>query len=142
MDPTDALQEALAAEHAVVWGYGVVGAAVADDLLDPVQTAEQVHRARRGDAAALLRAMDAAPVEPEASYELPFDVADSPSALRLAVELESGCAAAWRYVLGQTDAAELRATALAALTACAVQATRWRRAAGISPATVAFPGLP
>jgi len=140
MDPTNALQDALAAEHAVIWGYGVVGAAAADDILDRVRAAEQVHRARRSDTAARLRSVDAVPVEPEASYELPFDVDDPPAALQLAAELEDGCAAAWRYVLGQTDDAELRATALAALTACAVQATRWRRTAGVSPATVAFPG--
>lgn len=140
MDPTDALQEALAAEHAVIWGYGVVGAAAADNILDRVGAAEQVHRARRSDTAARLRAVDAVPVEPEASYELPFDVVDPPTALQLAAELEDGCASAWRYLLGQTDDAELRGVALAALTACAVQATRWRRTAGVSPATVAFPG--
>lgn len=140
MGATDALQEALAAEHAAIWGYGVVGAAVADDVLARVRAAEQVHRGRREDAAALLRAAGAVPVPPAASYELPFDVVDSAAALRLAALLEDGCAAAWHYLLGQTEDTDLRGTGLAALTACAVQATRWRRTAGISPATVAFPG--
>ncbi len=141
MDATDALQGALAAEHAVVWGYGVVGAEVADDLLDPVRGAQEVHRTRREQTAALLRERSSAPVQAAASYELPFPVGDPAAALALAAALEDGCAASWRYVLGQTDDAALRETVLAALTACAVQAVRWRRTGGIQPATVAFPGL-
>lgn len=136
----DALQGALAAEHAVIWGYGVVGAVATGDLLGRVRVAQEAHRTRREETLASLRALGEVPVEPEASYELPFDVRDVPAGLRLAAQLEDGCAAAWRYVLGQTDDADLRATALAALVACAVQAVRWRREAGVSPATLAFPG--
>lgn len=140
MAATDALQEALAAEHAAIWGYGVVGATAPDDVLDRVRTAEQVHRGRREDTADRLREADVAPVEPEASYELPFDLLAPADALRLAAVLEDGCAAVWRFVLGQTDDEDLRAAALDALVACAVQAVRWRLAAGIAPATLAFPG--
>lgn len=140
MDPTEALQAALAAEHAAIWGYGVAGAAAAEELQDRFLAAEQVHRSRRDDTAALVRTRGAAPVEPEASYELPFDVDDQPSALRLTALLEDGGATAWHYLLGQTDERELRAVALAALTGSAVQAVRWRRTAGVQPATVAFPG--
>lgn len=142
MDETDALQGALAAEHAVVWGYGVVGAEVADDLLALVRAAHEAHRTRREQTAELLRGREVPPVAAAASYELPFPVADPAAALALATELEDGCAAAWRYLLGQTEDAGLRKTALAALTACALQSVRWRRAGGVEPSTVAFPGQP
>lgn len=140
MNTADALQGALAAEHAVIWGYGVVGAAVTDEQRPAVRVAEQAHRTRRGATSDLLRSLSEVPAEAQASYELPFPVADPTSALRLAVHLEDGAAAAWRFVLGQTDDAALRRTALEAMTAAAVQATRWRLAAGTQPATVAFPG--
>jgi len=140
MSATDALQDALAAEHAVIWGYGVVGSKVVDDQLPDVRAAEQEHRDRREAAADLLRSLSAVPGEAQAYYELPFPVTDPASGLRLAAHLEQGAAAVWRYVLGQTEDTELRRTALVALTDAAVQATRWRLAAGTQPATVAFPG--
>lgn len=142
MEETEGLQAALAAEHAVVWGYGVVGAEVTDDLLAPVRTVQDSHRTRREATAALLRERDVLPVEAAASYELPSPVADPAAALALATDLEDGCSAAWRYLLGQTDDTGLRETALGALTTCALQAVRWRRAGGIEPSTVAFPGQP
>lgn len=140
MAATQALQDALADEHATIWGYGVAGPAAPEDIRDRFRAAEQVHRARRDDVIELLRTMDVDPVAAAATYELPFDVVDPATALRFTALLEDGCAAAWRYVLGQTDDTELRGTALGALVACAVQAVRWRRTGGISPATVAFPG--
>jgi len=140
MSDIDALQDALAGEHAVIWGYGVVGAEVTEEQQPDVRAAELAHRCRRDATAELLRSLAAVPTEAEAYYELPFPVTDPASGLRLAVHLEAGAAAAWRFVLGQTDDAELRRTALEALTASAVQATRWRLAAGTEPATVAFPG--
>jgi len=140
MTEVDALQDALAGEHAVIWGYGVVGAEAAEQHLPAVRVAEQAHRTRRDDTADLLRSMSAEPIEAEAYYELPFPVTDPASAVSLAVHLEQGAAAAWRFVLGQTEDAELRRTALVALTESALQAVQWRLQAGIAPATVAFPG--
>ena len=63
------------------------------------------------------------------------------SALRLAVEIEHRAAGHWRAALAHTTGAD-RNRALAALTDCALRATRWRRAAGLTPVTVAFPGRP
>src|SRR5829696_3296680 len=49
-----ALGEALAAEHAAVWGYGVVGAAVSEDAREVVVASEAVHRDVRDRVTALL----------------------------------------------------------------------------------------
>lgn len=140
LDSTGALQGALAAEHAVIWGYGVVGADVPEQTQPAVRAAEQVHRDRRDSTEQLLRDADATPVAAQPAYELPFPVTDTASALQLAITLETGAAAAWHYLLGQTEQARLRRIALSALTDCAVRAVQWRVAGGLSPASVAFPG--
>src|SRR3954462_3032976 len=41
---TTALRDALAAEHAAVWGYGVVGAALAPNARQPAADSEAAHR--------------------------------------------------------------------------------------------------
>jgi hypothetical protein len=137
-----ALQTALAAEHAVVWGYGVVGGRAGDALRPAVRDADSAHRARRDGTAALVRRYGAEPVATEATYALPFPVPDRKSALRLAVHLEEGAAAAWRYVFAATDDPAVRRTALAGLTDAAISATRWRQLLPPTPPTVPFPGAP
>jgi hypothetical protein len=139
-EPIDALQTALAAEHAVIWGYAVVGAKVGADLRGRVLEADAAHRSRRDATAAAVRRLGADPASTRASYRLPFPVADRRSALRLAVHLEEGAAAAWRYVVAATDDAALRRTAVAALTDAAIRATGWRRLVSPATPTVPFPG--
>lgn len=136
----DALQRALAAEHAVVWGYGVVGGRADDALRPAVRDADSAHRTRRDGTAALVRRLGGQPVPTEAAYALPFPVPDRKAALRLAVHLEEGAAAAWRYAVAATDDAAIRRTALAALTDAAVRATGWRLLLPPTPPTVPFPG--
>ena len=69
-----------------------------------------------------------APRRRRPGYELPFEVTDRASALKLAVQVEDGVAQAWRAVLPATDGAD-RSTPLSALIDAAVRATRWRRLA-------------
>jgi hypothetical protein len=135
-----ALQAALAAEHAVVWGYSVVGARAGDDLLAQVRDADDAHRTRRDATVTLIGTYGGDPVPTESSYALPFPVTDRRTALRLAVHLEEGAAAAWRYAVAATDDVSVRRTALLALADAAVRATRWRVLLPTSPVTVAFPG--
>lgn len=134
------LQAALAAEHAVVWGYAVVGARVDAPLRDEVRRADDTHRRRRDEAAALVRDRGGAPVTTAAGYALPFGVDTADAALRLAAHLEEGAAAAWRYAVGGTDEPTVRRAAAAALTDAAVRATRWRAVRTPAAASVPFPG--
>lgn len=137
----EALQGALAAEYAVDWGYDLVGGKVPTALQPAVRTAQAPHVDLQSVAAAAIRARHADPVTPQPAYQLPFPVTGEPSALRLAAHLEDGAAAAWRYLLGTTPDRALRRTAAGALSAAAVQATRWRVRAGTSPASQPFPGM-
>ena len=138
--PVPELQTALAAEHAVIWGYAVVGAQVSTDLRTTVQQADAAHRARRDATITLIRRYGGDPVASASSYRLPLEVTDQATALRLAVKLEDGAAAAWRYVVAVTREAVVRRAAVAALTEVAVRATGWRTLVSPADPTVAFPG--
>jgi len=137
-----ALQEALAAAHTAVWGYGVVGAALPADAHDLVVAAERAHQDLRDQVAALLTSRSADPVAAEAAYTLPFPVLSATDAAALAVTLEDGTSATWTWVLDQATERSTRELGVAALTAAEVRAVGWRTQAGRAPVTSAFPGLP
>ncbi len=137
-----ALREALAAEHAAVWGYGVVGAELAPGKRAPGDEGEQAHRDARDRLAALLDERDADPVPAEAAYVLPFPVLSPVDAAALAVVLEEGVAASWVALLAAADQSTVRQLAVEVLGGAEARAVRWRAAAGRSPLTTALPGLP
>ena len=138
---TAALREALAAEHAAVWGYGTVGAALPPDGREPAAVAEIAHRDVRDRLVALLESREAEPVPREAGYALPFPVLSAVDAAALAVALEEGVSAAWVRLLDQAVEASVRELAVAELGAAEVRAVGWRAAADRIPVTSAFPGL-
>jgi Domain of unknown function (DUF4439) len=138
----EAMQAALAAEHAVIFGYGVAGAHLAGAELAAAREADTAHRDRRDALAAAIRGRGAAPVTAEPAYRLPFPVTGRVHAVTLATTLEEGAAAAWRSLVAAADGAELRGSAVAALTDAAVRATRWRRRYDPAHAAVPFPGQP
>ncbi|MGY1604810.1 ferritin-like domain-containing protein [Geodermatophilus sp. SYSU D00815] len=139
---TEALGEALAAEHAAVWGYGVVGAALTPDARGPAAAAETAHRDARDRLVALLVERGTDPAPPEAAYTLPFPLLSAVDAAALAVVLEDGVASAWVRVLAGAADREIRQLAVDELSAAEVRAVAWRSAAGQNPTTTAFPGLP
>jgi hypothetical protein len=129
----DAVQRALASEHAAIWVYGVLRAFVPGALAGRIDAATAAHQTRRDATERMLIAMGALPVPPEPGYLTPEPVTDAASALRLAITAETDVAAAWRSVIerGASDS-DLRGAALDALTAAAVQACQWRAATGAS----------
>jgi hypothetical protein len=135
------LADALAAEHAAIYAYGPIGARLTAAAVTAARSAEAAHRSRRDALILKLTGEGATPAPAAPAYTLPFPVTDQASALRLAVEIEDRTAAVWRGCLPTTTDTD-RATALAALTDAAVRATRWRRAAALTPATVPYPGRP
>jgi len=137
-----ALSEALAAEHAAVWGYGVVGAALDPTAQASAVTSEVAHRDVRDQVITLLAERGTEPVRAEGGYTMPFPVLSAIDAAALAVTLEDGVAAAWVRVLDQSVERSTRELAVGVLTAAEGRAVTWRTAAGQSPTTSAFPGLP
>src|SRR3954468_11895013 len=137
-----ALSGALAAEHAAVWGYGVVGAALADAARPQAADAESAHRGVRDQVSALLAGRKADVVDAEGAYALPFPVLSEVDAAALGVVLEDGIAKAWVRVLDQAAERSTRELAVGVLSATEVRAVGWRLAAGKAPVTTPFPGLP
>ncbi|WP_461711978.1 ferritin-like domain-containing protein [Streptomyces sp. DSM 41013] len=131
----DALQAALAAEHAAVYGYGVVGGRIAEDRRAEARTAYDAHRARRDALAREVRDLGGEPVAAAAGYALPFSVPDSAAAVRLAAELEDRVAGVYSDLVRAAEGGG-RTSAAGALREAAVRAVRWRGG------SVAFPGLP
>lgn len=138
-----ALGDALAAEHAAVWGYGVVGAALGGDARQQAAAAaESAHRDVRDQVSALLAGRKADVVDAKGAYALPFPVLSAVDAAALGAVLEDGVAAAWVRVLDQAAERSTRELAVGVLSAAEVRAVGWRAAAGRTPITRAFPGLP
>ncbi|MCU1613775.1 MAG: hypothetical protein JWO98_1315 [Frankiales bacterium] len=137
-----ALQQVLAAEHVAVWGYGVVGAALSAAGDRAAVAAEAAHRDLRDRLAELLDSRTLDPVPAKAGYALPFPVLSARDAAALAVRLEDGVAEAWVRLLDQAAGKTTRTLAVGALGAGESRAVAWRAAAGQTPVTSAFPGLP
>lgn len=137
-----ALGEALAAEHAAIWGYGVVGAALGTAAQASAASSEAAHRDVRDRVAALLDSRHAEVPAAQGAYALPFPVLSAVDAASLAVVLEDGVEAAWVRVLDEAAERDTRELAVGVLSAAEVRAVGWRVAAGKKPVTSAFPGLP
>lgn len=132
------LSTLVAAEHAAVYGYGVLGARLDPTLRAQALAAFDAHRARRDELAALLRARGEQVPATQAAYDVA--VAGRATALALAVQLEEGLSVRWRDLVAGSDEAALRRIGVAGLTETAVRAAHWRRALGRRPTTVALPG--
>jgi Domain of unknown function (DUF4439) len=136
-----AAADALAAEHAAIYAYGLIGAHLTGAAATAARNAEAAHRARRDALVLQLDSEGDTPTPTSPVYALPFAVTDQASALRLAVEIEERTGAVWRSALASTTG-DQRESALNALVDSAVRATGFRRTAGITPTTVEFPGKP
>jgi len=129
-----ALQAALGAEHAAVYGYGVVGGLIDEARRSEARAAYDAHRARRDELARAVRALGGTPVAAAAGYALPYPVSDSDGAVRLAAELEERVAGVYSDLVRATGG-ERRRTGADGLREAAVRAVRWRGG------SVPFPGL-
>ncbi|CMK44122.1 ferritin-like domain-containing protein [Mycobacterium tuberculosis] len=135
-----ALCDALAVEHATIYGYGIVSALSPPGVNFLVADALKQHRHRRDDVIVMLSARGVTAPIAAAGYQLPMQVSSAADAARLAVRMENDGATAWRAVVEHAETADDRVFASTALTESAVMATRWNRVLGAWPITAAFPG--
>lgn len=139
MSSVEALQRCLAAEHAAVYGYGVVGGVLAGidtagKLEAYADNCYAAHRARRDALTDHLARLGKTPVAAHAAYRLPFRVTGVPGCRSLARTIERRTAAVYAFTVSQTVNGA-RATAVDTLTDCAVREVAW----GADPQS--FPGL-
>jgi hypothetical protein len=130
----DAARAALAAEHAAVYGYSVVGGQAADSRKDEARQAYDAHRSARDAMARTVADLGGAPVYAAAGYALPFAVTSPADAVKLAAYLEERVADAYGDLV-EAAIGGIRRDAAGALREAAVRAVRW------SGGSVAFPGL-
>ncbi len=130
-----ALQGALAAEHAAIYGYGVVGAMLSGADQATALADWKLHQEARDTLEAMIVQLGATPVAASVAYGLPFAVRDAQSARRLAAVLEDGVTQAYLGLVAVTDQT-LRTFGALAMQPPANRAAYWR---GF---TVAFPGMP
>jgi hypothetical protein len=129
-----ALQAALAAEHAAIFGYGVAGAHLTGDRQAAAGRDWTGHNQARDTLAAMISSLGAVPAAAQASYRLPFRVHDAASAMSLAAYLEDGVTRAYLGLVAVSDQ-RLRHFGAMAMQDAAQRAATWRGS------TQAFPGL-
>ncbi len=130
-----ALQDALAAEDAAIFGYGVAGAHLAGSRHAAAEQDWTEHNRARDTLTAMISRLGAVPVTGPAFYRLPFPVQDAASAMALAAYLEDGVTRAYLGLVAVSDPA-LRDFGALAMQGAAERAAYWRGS------TQAFPGLP
>jgi hypothetical protein len=133
-DQLAALQAALAAEHAAVYGYGVAGAVLPTKEQGTAMTDWIGHQHARDTLTAMITRLGATPVTAAAAYTTPFPVTDAASARKLAASIEEGVTRAYLGIVAVTDPA-LRTFGALAMQHPASRATAWRGA------TSPFPGM-
>jgi hypothetical protein len=145
MNLVAALQAALAVEHQVVYGYGVVGARLgrrgAPVSRDQCVERLDAHRALRDHLAELLRRAGARPITSAPAYDLPFPVPDGSAAAQLGAVLEDAVAGAmWDAIAAAPSDSAARRLGVTQLAEAAAWAARWRASSG--GAVPALPGQP
>ncbi|MFI9162315.1 ferritin-like domain-containing protein [Kitasatospora aureofaciens] len=131
-----ALQQALSAEHAAVYGYGVVGAHLPDDQQRAdARTYYAAHQAQRDAWQRLLTTLGTTPTPAAGGYQLPFPVTDAPTATKLAAHLETRLTTVYADLVADLPTPHRR-TAATALRDCTLRAHHW------GAPTTPFPGVP
>ncbi len=130
-----ALQNALAAEHAAVYGYGIAGAQLAGTVQSDARADWTAHRVARDNLTTMLSKLGATPVAASPAYQLPFPVTSPQSAARLAATLEEGVTRAYLALVAVSNPT-LRTFAAQSMQTAANRALAW------SGTTTAFPGMP
>lgn len=140
-DTVASLREALDAEHAAIWAYGLVSAFLPGEYDVALADGGEEHRERRDALRLVITEAGATPNPAEPAYVPAGPVSDAAQAQALLITAESDGMASWRGVVQRTDDARLRQFGLDALVGAAVRGTRWRAEAGITPSAFALPGL-
>ncbi|MCZ4500892.1 MAG: hypothetical protein JWQ74_3447 [Marmoricola sp.] len=129
MTPLEALQAALAAEHAAVYVLGALGAQTSEsrqaDLYAALTASYRAHRRNRDQLTVLVAARGADPVAAAVAYDLPERMRTATDLTSAALQVERRTAATYGQLVESTTGAERR-WALVALDAAAVRQLGFR----------------
>jgi hypothetical protein len=135
----DALQATLAAEHAAVYVYGLLGSrtskAAEPELYLALRAAYEAHRERRDTLIGEVAALEATPTPAAPAYTPPAGLDTTDGRYQAALALEQACASTYAALVGAT-AGSRRLEAIGLLGDAAVRELSFRGA------PEKFPGLP
>jgi len=130
---SDTLAEALDAEYAATYAYGLIGSHLSSAQQPQARTDLDAHRQLRDELRAKLSASGVTPAPPAPAYQPTTPVTNARSAKALAVQVELALAGSWSDVTTQTDDAQ-RIWAIKNAQACTRRAMSW------GASSQAFPG--
>ncbi len=138
MSDLGALQSCLAAEHAALYGYGIVAAVVNHTRRDSPDDRQATtyliaHRQRRDELVTRLDSLGAQPVAALPAYDPSFDVTTAAAAVRLGRLIEQRCAAVYASAVAESSG-NVRRDLARSVGVSAIAAVSW----GARPAP--FPG--
>jgi hypothetical protein len=129
------LQPALAAEHAAIYAYGVIGARGDEQQAATARLGYNVHLGRRDALTSMIQASGSEPVAALPAYHVPHPISSRTTVERLARGVELRCCEVYGQAVSETTA-EARGFCAAAMTSCASWSVTW----GQAPQP--FPGAP
>ncbi|MGZ0146614.1 ferritin-like domain-containing protein [Kribbella sp. WER1] len=130
----DALQAALAGEHAAMYGVGVAGGKLTGARFRAATDLFGAHRDNRDHLSALIVAAGQTPIAAEPAYDLPQAVTNAATAAALILLIERRIAAVYGDLVEAAEQAPVRSFAIDALQTAAGNQLTW------GGAPVAFPG--
>ncbi|MGC4942726.1 ferritin-like domain-containing protein [Kribbella sp. DT2] len=134
MTELEALQAAIAGEHAALYGVGVAGGKLSGARFTAATTLYERHRSRRDQLTELLIESGQTPAAAEPAYDLPQPVTSAATASALILGLERRLAAVYGDLVETAEQDRTRTFAIQALIATSREQLSW----GGKPA--AFPG--
>jgi len=134
----EALQTTLAAEHAAVWLFSMLGAQTSEsaepELYAALTASYTIHRSRRDQLARSIRDLGVEPMASSLGYEMPNAAGTPEQVTAAALLVETRCAATYADLVGSTYG-DQRSWAIDALADSAVRELGYRGSPEI------FPGL-
>ena len=134
MNQVQALQAALAGEHAALYGVGVAGGKLNGARFQAATDAYDRHRTNRDHLSALITAAGETPVAAEPAYDLPQAVTNAATATALILLIERRIASVYGDLVEAAEQPAVRSLAIATLLASANAQLSW------GGAPVALPG--
>ena len=134
MTQLEALQAALAGEHAALYGVGVAGGKLRGARFRGATDLYEQHRSNRDQLSALVVAAGETPVAAEPAYDLPHAVTNAATAAALVLLIERRVAAVYGDLVEAAEQPAVRSFAIESLLSAASTQIAW------GGAPVAFPG--
>lgn len=136
MSETEALQAALAGEHAALYGVGVAGGKLSGARWTAASNLYEQHRRQRDRLTDLLTTAGETPVAAEPAYDLPQAVTNTLQATTLILLIERRLAAVYGDLVEAAEQESVRTLAIRSLMSTASTQLAWGGKATALPGSV------